>query len=213
MRARRTFLAAAVLLAAALWAALGGAEPAPEVSFEEAERILVERFAAWRARTEAAAERVARLAVRDDGDADARFREAAAIAAAERVDGVAVLERGNRARVWAGRTFDLDPARDLAALQQGVDVVDVLDLPAHRVLFAARAARDTAAVAFLAFDERFPSRRNLAELTAQRAGLREVRQAHRRHPHRQQYPLLHGPSVSPCRHEYGEGHHVFSDRR
>jgi signal transduction histidine kinase len=141
---------------------------------------LRERFADWRGRIERAA---ARLATLPEAPLRDHFDAAARIVDEERIDGVAIVDRGNRARVWAGRTFDADPRNDFGRVAPGVDVVSVLDVPAHRVLFAARAAGDEIAVAYLAFDERFPSPRDFAREVAEAAGLADVELRFRSQPH------------------------------
>jgi signal transduction histidine kinase len=163
--------AAAALLA---WALGTAGPPDPEARFAHAEARLQERFATWRGRVVRAAARLVDLAADEAAAPAALFERAEGLVREEGVDGVAVVDWDNRARIWAGRTFDADPRQDFAGVQAGVDQVDVLDLPAHRVLFAARRAGPAIAVAFLAFDERFPRRRNVAEEVARETGLGEI---------------------------------------
>ncbi|MCK6461427.1 MAG: hypothetical protein L6Q95_16220, partial [Planctomycetes bacterium] len=155
----------AILLA---WALLPRPSGSAEAEMDAGEEFLRARFLEWKGRVERAA---ARLAALPDAPPRDQFEAAAAIVDAERVDGVAIVDSGNRARVWAGRTFDADPRTDFSGVARGVEVVRVLDVPAHRVLFAARAAGEEIAVAYLAFDERFPSPRDFAAEAAAAAGL------------------------------------------
>ena len=153
-------------------AAVGScADPDP---FAEAERMLKARFGAWRGRVERASARLVELDA-SNRDATALFADAERIAREEEVDGVAVVDWENHARFWAGRTFDADPEEDFTGVREGIERVDILDLPAHRVLFAARPSGDGIAVAFLAFDERFPDPRNVADEVARASGLADIR--------------------------------------
>jgi signal transduction histidine kinase len=149
----------------------GGA--AEELSRGEA--FLRTRFDAWGGRVQEAAARLAAIATLPDASPRELFDEAARVVREEGVDGVAIVDRGNRARVWAGRTFDTDAELDFWGVAPGVDVLRALDVPAHRVLFAARGVGDEIAVAFLAFDERFPSPRDFGREVADAAGLAQVR--------------------------------------
>ncbi|MHC4818864.1 MAG: hypothetical protein ACYTF8_12495, partial [Planctomycetota bacterium] len=162
----------AAALALLVWAFASGGAPDQEDQLARAETLLRERFADWRARVERASARLGRLDAPTQG---ALFFAAERIVVEESVDGVAIVDWDNRARVWAGRTFDTDPRQDFAGVQRGAERVDILDLPAHRVLLAARPAGKEIAVAFLAFDDRFPKGRSLGAEVAQECGLAEIR--------------------------------------
>ncbi len=157
------------------WALLPRPAGEPQEELERGEALLRARFEAWGGRVERAAARMAALAALPDASPRDLFEEAARIPRDEGVDGVALVDRANRARVWAGRTFDTDPEMDFWGVAPGVDVLRTLDVPAHRVLFAARGVGEEIAVAFLAFDERFPSPRDFAREVADAAGLAQVR--------------------------------------
>jgi len=161
----------AAALALLVWAFVSGGAPDPADQLARAETLLRERFADWRARVEHASARLSRLDAPTRGEL---FAAAERIVAEERVDGVAIVDWNNRARVWAGRTFDTDPRQDFAGVQAGVERVDILDLPAHRVLFAARPAGGEIAVALLAFDDRFPQGRSLGDEIARECGLATI---------------------------------------
>jgi signal transduction histidine kinase len=172
VRKRGILLLGAGVLVLFVWALAPRPAGSAEREMDAGHEFLRDRFGDWRGRVERAVARLAALpeaALRDHFDAAAR------IVAEERIDGVAIVDRENRARVWAGRTFDADPRNDFSRVAPGVDVVSVLDVPAHRVLFAARAAGDEIAVAYLAFDERFPSPRDFAREVAEASGLAQVR--------------------------------------
>ena len=157
------------------WALLPRSVGNAEEELARGERLLRARFETWGTRVRTAAARLASLAARADASPRDLFEEAERIPREEAVDGVALVDRENRARVWAGRTFDTDPELDFWGVGPGVDVVRALDVPAHRVLFAARGVGGEIAVAFLAFDERFPSPRDFARELADAAGLAQVR--------------------------------------
>ncbi|HEX5137105.1 MAG TPA: ATP-binding protein [Planctomycetota bacterium] len=180
VRQRGLVLLAAGLALLLTWAVAPRPSGSAEDELRAGEAYLRERFGEWRGRVERASRRLAALPeapLRDD------FEAAARIVDEERIDGVAIVDMDNRARVWAGRTFDADPALDFFGVAPGVDAVRVLDVPAHRVLFAARAAPGGAiAVAYLAFDERFPSPRDLAREVARAAHLAEVQLRFRSEP-------------------------------
>jgi len=167
-------LAALVLLGLVAWALWGGARPDAETRIARAEADLRARFVDWRARVERAARAMVALARQHDADERTLFESTRAILERERVDSVAVLDWGNRARCWAGRTFDVNLDNDFYSVRQGVELVDVLVHPAHRVLVAALPAGKEIAVAFLAFDETFPRRRDLAQEVADAAGLARI---------------------------------------
>jgi len=171
---RRGGLHAVVVLgiAAAAWAWFSGAPPEPEEQFARARTLLEQRFGTWRARVERAAERVARI---EQTTGRRPFLAAQRIVREEEVDGVALLAPDGRARFWAGRTFEIeDPQVAFFHARFGVRS-RVLDHPAHPVLYGYVGRDDLVAVAFLAFDERFPSRRALGEEVRRRTGLVDVR--------------------------------------
>ncbi|MFI5403519.1 MAG: hypothetical protein ACHQ1G_11325, partial [Planctomycetota bacterium] len=172
-RALLALVAGLVLLFA--WALVPRSEGVAEEELDRGEAFLRERFDTWGSRVGRAAARLAALAAPADASQRDLFEDAARIARDEEVDGLAIVDRANRARVWAGRTFDTDPDLDFWGVAPGVEVLRALDVPAHRVLFAARGVGDEIAVAFLAFDERFPSPRDFAREVADAAGLAHVR--------------------------------------
>jgi len=173
----RRLAAAALLLVAAAGAALllRGGPDSPERAWREAERILRERFQRARARVERAAEEVEALALAPHGEAE-RFTLAESIRADAEIDGVVVLDRGNVARFWGGRTFDVAPLADFPSVWRGFSETGVLERPAQRVLYAARPAGPSeAAIAFLVIEERFPGGADLADEVAEASGLASIR--------------------------------------
>jgi len=175
MRTRGRLLFVAFLAILFGWALVPRPSGSAEDELRAGEAYLRARYEEWRGRVGAAAARLAALATLPDAPPRELFDEAARIVREEGVDGVAIVDRENRARAWAGRTFDADPKLDFPGVRPGIDVVGVLDVPAHRVLYAARAAGEEIAVAYLAFDERFPSPRDFALEVAEKAGLAQVR--------------------------------------
>ncbi|MGH7163561.1 MAG: hypothetical protein ACREID_08755, partial [Planctomycetota bacterium] len=163
-----------VVAASVLLASAGGGAADPDEGMRRAEAEIRACFKDWRGRVERAAERVAALAREEGADPGALFRRAEEIAREERVDGVAVVDRGNRARFWAGRTFDASPDSDYPWAWRGFSDCGVIENPAHRAIFSAHPAGDEAAVAYLAFEERFPQRRDWAAEIAARTGLERI---------------------------------------
>jgi len=163
------------LLLALLLLGACSAGPAPERRFQGAERLLAERFGLWRQRVERATRRLADAARESGTGPIALFGTAERILREEQVDGVAVLDWKNRARFWAGRTFDADPEYDFFDVKNGIEMVNVIDHPAHRVLYAARPAGDEIAVAYFVFDERFPRSFDLLADIAHESRLDEIR--------------------------------------
>jgi signal transduction histidine kinase len=167
-------LAAAVLVAFAAARFAVGRGPDPEPRLLEARARIEAAFADWRKRAERAAERLAELG-RGRGAGAERFAAADAIVREERVDGVALVDGAGRARIWAGRTFAAERSVDYPEIEGGFASVTVLERPAHHVLLAAHPAGEEAALAFLAFDERFPGAEGFAERVAAETGVERVR--------------------------------------
>jgi signal transduction histidine kinase len=166
---RVPFLLGALLpLGALVWLALAPGPRTSEEQFAAAGNLLDERINDLRTRTSQAARRM-----EDEGvAADARgFEAARAIRTAEGVDGVAILDAKGKAQVWSGRTFEIDPEIELGDVIDGVVAQGVLDHPVHLVLYTARPVGDFIAIAFAAFNEVFPVRRDLGEAIAAQAGL------------------------------------------
>jgi len=170
---KRTWAGAALLIALCIWAAAGRRSADPEASIETARRLLEDRFRGWRSRVETAAKRMRELA--KEKEPGALFAGAEKILAEQQVHGVAILDWNNRARGWAGRTFQLEPEFDLYRVKLGVEAIEVLEHPAHRVLIAALPAGKEIAVAFFAFDETFPHKHDLGAEVAKEAGLASIR--------------------------------------
>ncbi|MHC4958765.1 MAG: sensor histidine kinase [Planctomycetota bacterium] len=165
-------LAALPLVALLAWAAAGSQADDAQASIDRSRALLEERFAGWRARVLGAAQRMKALA--PERDPRVLFEEAADVVAEEKVHGVAILDWKNRARCWSGRTFQIDPEYDLFDVSRGVESVQVLVHPAHRVLLAALPAGDEIAVAFFVFDETFPQRNDLGAEIAAETGLQRI---------------------------------------
>ncbi len=159
-------------IVAAAWAWFFSAPPTPDEQFARARTLLEQRFESWRGRVERAAQRVAKTGT----EVGRRpFVEAQRIVREESVDGVALLKQDGRAHFWAGRTFEIeDPEVAFFHAELGVSS-RILDHPAHPVLYGYIGRGDAIAVAFLAFDERFPSRRALGDEVRRATGLTEVR--------------------------------------
>ncbi len=150
--------------------------PDPGPQLEHARRLIEERFQEWSARVDGAAEALVKLWTDEGASKRAFFRNAAALVEEEEIDGVLILDADDRAVLWAGRTFDVSSREDFQFVRRGyAGDIRVLDRPAHRVLCAARPVKGDIAIAFLAFDERFPARRDLASDIEERTGLGRVR--------------------------------------
>ncbi len=163
--------------------------------FAEAERRLRAAFQEWRDHVESGAEELAGLA--GESDAATQFARAEEIARDHAVDGVVLLDGAGQALAWAGRTFDTADAFEMAQSSVGRESVNVLDHPAHPLLFASRPAGDGLALTFLALGERFPLQRGAADRIAQECGLHSIR-------------LRFGSSTVPVHHaDEGRARHVI----
>ncbi|MHC4930767.1 MAG: sensor histidine kinase [Planctomycetota bacterium] len=158
-------IGAVVLIALLVWAIAGEVRDRgdPQADLDRAVAQLQGRFQDWRGRVERAAARMESLAERKKLDRASLFEEADRILREEEVHGVAIIDWEDKARCWAGRSFDVRPELDFYYVRKGYDDVQVLEHPAYRVLAAARPAGGEIAVAFYVFEQTFPRRTDPAD--------------------------------------------------